>query len=52
MKNKPVMCEFRPIFEKSCVPLIEVNTFPCECQVLVFEISINNQSLVKLNESM
>lgn len=41
------MCEYQKIYNNSCVPDVDIECFPCECEIIVFQdFCINNQSVI------
>lgn len=48
MENKPVICEYNKIISSAeCVPKIDVNCFPSECDVILYQtFCINNKSVI------
>lgn len=47
MKTKPVMCSFKTAFSNSSLCYVGIESFPCECDIILFEdFSIDNKSVI------
>lgn len=54
IKNKPVMCEYGGDFPNTeCVPNVEIDKFPCECDVIIYQsFKIDNLSAIVTETGM